>query len=397
MSQLISVEDALALLQAHALDLPSESVTVAEAAGRRLAETVIARLTQPPAALSAMDGYAVRLADVRRPGTKLTIIGTSPAGAPFTDHVEPGQAVRIFTGGHLPSGTDHIIIQEDTAPEGEVVCCLNGYDAPEFVRAAGLDFAEGERLIEAGTVLTPVGLALAAAANYGHLTVFRRPRVGILANGDELRPPGSDLAPGQVVNANAGGLGALVASWGGEPVDLGIAPDRPDAILERIQSADIDLFLPVGGASVGDHDHMRSAFETAGFAPVFGKIAVKPGKPTWFARREGQRVLGLPGNPASAFVCAHLFLKPLLTGTFALPIQHATLANPLPANGNREQFLRARISLSPQGQLRADAARDQDSSLLKPLLWSNGLLRRTANAPAEPAGASLPFLLIGPL
>ena len=397
MSRLVSVEDALGLLKAHALDLPVQKVTVADCAGRRLAETAIARLTQPPAAVSAMDGYAVRLADVRAPGARLTVIGAAPAGAPFAGEVGPGQAVRIFTGGHLPAGADHIVIQEDTAPDGEKIHCLNGYDASEFVRAAGLDFAEGERLIEAGAVLTPAALALAAAANLGDLSVFRRPRVGILANGDELRPPGSDLLPGQVVNANAGGLGALVSFWGGEPVDLGIAPDSPDAILEHIQTTNIDLFLPVGGASVGDHDHMRAAFLKAGFKPVFEKIAVKPGKPTWFSQRGNQRVLGLPGNPASAFVCAQLFLRPLLTGTFTLPVLPAILAAPLPANGNREQFLRAHISLSPHGQLMAETARNQDSSLLKPLLWSNGLIRRAAHAPAEPAGASLNFLLIGQL
>lgn len=397
MSHPIPVEEALFLLQAHALDLLAEKVPVAEAAGRRLAQPVTARLTHPPAAVSAMDGYAVRLADVRSPGAKLTVVGTAPAGAPFVDHLKPGQAVRIFTGGHLPAGADHIVIQEDTRPEGDQVYCINGYEAPAFVRAAGIDFTLGERLIDAGAVLTPAAVALAAAANHGHLSVIRRPRVGILANGDELRPPGSDLLPGQVVNANADGLGALVAAWGGEPVDLGIASDSTASILERIQSADIDLFLPVGGASVGDHDHMRAAFKADGFQPVFEKVAIKPGKPTWFSRRDGQRVLGLPGNPASAFVCAHLFLKPLLTGTFTLPTHSAILATPLAANGNREQFLRARVNFSQQGQLIAEAAPDQDSSLLKPLLTSNGLIRRKALAAAEPAGASLPILLIGPL
>lgn len=397
MSRPIPVKEALALLAAHAFELPAQQVPLSEAAGRRLAQPVAARLTQPPAAVSAMDGYAGRLADVRAPGAKLTIIGAAPAGTPFTGHLKAGEAVRIFTGGHLPTGADHVVIQEDAQAEGDQVHCLKGYETSEFVRAAGIDFAEGERLIAAGAILTPAALALAGAGNHGLVSVFRRLRVGILANGDELRPPGSDLLAGQVVNANAACLGALIADWGGEPVDLGIAPDSTGSILEHIQSADIDLFVPVGGASVGDHDHMRAAFAQAGFLPLFEKIAVKPGKPTWFSWRDGQRVLGLPGNPASAFVCAHLFLQPLLTGIFTLPTVPASLAAALPANGSREQFLRARVSVSAQGQIVAEAAPNQDSSLLKPLLTANGLIRRKALAAAEPAGESLPVLLIGPL
>lgn len=397
MSRPIPVEQALGLLQENALTLPSQQVPLSEAIGRRLAGPVISRLTQPPAAVSAMDGFAVRLADVRAPGATLRVIGAAPAGTPFTGPLNPSEAVRIFTGGHLPPGADHIVIQEDAEISGDQVRCLRGYVAAEFVRAAGIDFSEGERLLNTGEILTPAALALAAAANHGHLQVTRCPRVGILANGDELRPPGSELQPGQVINANAAGLSALIASWGGDPVDLGIASDSMASILDHIQSADVDLFVPVGGASVGDHDHMRAAFREAGFEPIFEKIAVKPGKPTWFSRRGAQRVLGLPGNPASAFVCAHLFVRPLLTGHFTLPSLTAKLAAPLPANGAREEFLRARVHVSPQGLLLADAAPDQDSSLLKPFLRANGLIRRPAHAPAETTGAAVPVLLIGDL
>ncbi|MFN7167620.1 MAG: molybdopterin molybdotransferase MoeA [Pannonibacter sp.] len=280
--------------------------------------------------------------------------------------------------------------------DGQVVC-RKSYDATEFVRLAGIDFLEGETLISSGTVLTPAALSLAAASNHGALSVHKRPRVGILANGDELRPPGTALTEGQVVNANPAGLSALVRAWGGEPVDLGIAGDSVDAILRRIQDTAIDLFLPVGGASVGDHDHMRAAFAVAGFEPVFEKIAVKPGKPTWLSRRNGQRVLGLPGNPASALVCAHLFLKPLLLDTFSLPTLAAELAEPLPANDAREQFLRAAVQVSGPGRLIVKAASDQDSSLLKPFLSANGLIRRMSNAGAAPAGAVLPVVMIGAL
>ncbi|KCZ99106.1 molybdopterin biosynthesis protein MoeA [Hyphomonas polymorpha PS728] len=397
MNRPIPVEQALGLLQENALTLPSRQVPLSEAAGCRLAEPVISRVTQPPAAVSAMDGFAVRLADVRAPGATLAVIGTAPAGTPFTGLLKPGQAVRIFTGGHLPPGADHIVIQEDAEISGDQVRCLRGYAASEFVRAAGIDFSEGERLLNTGAILTPAALSLVAAANHGHLQVTRRPRVGILANGDELRPPGSELRPGQVINANAAGLSALIASWGGDPVDLGIASDSMASILDHVQSADVDLFVPVGGASVGDHDHMRAAFRESGFEPIFEKIAVKPGKPTWFSRRGAQRVLGLPGNPASAFVCAHLFVRPLLTGHFVLPSLTATLAAPLPANGAREEFLRARVHVSPQGLLLADAAPNQDSSLLKPFLTANGLIRRPAHAPAGMTGAAVPVLLIGQL
>jgi molybdopterin molybdotransferase len=397
MNRPIPVERALGLLQENALMLPSKQVPLAEAAGCRLAEPVISRVTQPPAAVSAMDGFAVRLADVRAPGAMLAVIGTSPAGTPFAGLLKPGEAVRIFTGGHLPPGANHVVIQEDAEIAGDQVRCLRGYTAAEFVRAAGIDFSEAERLLDTGAMLTPAALALAAAANHGHLEVIRRPRVGILANGDELRPPGSELQPGQVINANAAGLSALIDSWGGEPVDLGIASDSMASILDNIQSADVDLFVPVGGASVGDHDHMRAAFAEAGFDTIFEKISVKPGKPTWFSRRGAQRVLGLPGNPASAFVCAHLFVRPLLTGHFALPSLTAKLATPLPANGGREEFLRARIHVSPQGLLLAEAAPNQDSSLLKPFLTANGLIRRQADAAAETAGALIPVLVIGQL
>ncbi len=397
MSGLVSVDDALVLLGRNRLTLQTETVALDAASGRRLAAPLVARVTQPPAAISAMDGYAVRLADVRAPGAVLDVIGEAPAGLPFRGEVRVGAAVRIFTGAHIPEGADHVVIQEDAERRDGQVVCRKSYDASAFVRLAGIDFLEGETLISSGTVLTPVALSLVAASNHAELHVFKRPRIGLLANGDELRPPGSVLAEGQVVNANPASLSALVRAWGGEPVDLGIAGDSVDAILRRIQDTAIDLFLPVGGASVGDHDHMRAAFAIAGFEPVFEKIAVKPGKPTWLSRRNGQRVLGLPGNPASALVCAHLFLKPLLLDSFSLQILPAELAEPLPANDAREQFLRAVVQVSGQGRLVVKAASDQDSSLLKPFLSANGLIRRMPNAGAAPAGAVLPVVMIGAL
>ena len=246
-------------------------------------------------------------------------------------------------------------------------------------------------------MLKPFTLALAAAANHGTFSVFTRPRVGILANGDELRPPGSALAEGEVANSNLAGLSALIHDWGGEAVDLGIASDSISVILERIDDPTIDIFLPVGGASVGDHDHMLAAFEQAGFELIFQKIAVKPGKPTWFSRRDNRFALGLPGNPASAIVCAHLFLKALLRQSFNLQTLKAQLEMPLPANGNREEFLRGKVRVSEDGRLLVCAVTNQDSSLLKPFLTSNCLIRRTIHAAAEPKGAIIDVVMIGPL
>ena len=397
MSAPISVEDALARIGAHSLPRETETIPVTAAAGRRLAAPVIAGLTQPPAAVSAMDGYAVRFADVQAPGARLKVIGTAPAGQPFDGKVGPGEAVRIFTGGQLPDGSDHIVIQEDTSRDGEAVLCQSAYTAPQFVRAAGIDFRKDEILIPAGKILSPAMLSLAAAANAATVEVERRLRIGILANGNELRPTGSVLAPGQIVNSNPAGLGALVAEWGGTPVDLGIAADSVESILDKIQHADIDIFLPVGGASVGDHDHMQTAFSQAGFEPVFSKIAVKPGKPTWFSRRNNQLALGLPGNPASALVCAHLFLKPLLTREFGLPVYPAVLTASLGANGSREQFLRASVHVSSDGTLCTAPLPNQDSSLLKPFLTANALIRRTAGAAEERAGARVQIILTAAL
>lgn len=397
MSGLISVDEAHRLLSKHALAPGTETVSVAGAHGRILAEPVIARVSRPPAAVSAMDGYAVRLEDVREAGARLKLIGEAPAGAPFPGRAGTGEAVRIFTGGSVPDGTDHIVIQEDTIREDGFVVCTKSYETPEYVRPAGMDFRQGDTLLRAGTRLEAGALALAASANHGTLPVRRKLRVGILANGNELKAPGSDLAPGEIVNSNPAGLAALVRDWGGEPVDLGIADDTMDAIRNAIGAApDIGIFLPVGGASVGDHDLMRPAFAAEGFEPVFAKVAVRPGKPAWFSKRGGQRVLGLPGNPASALVCAQLFLQLLLTG-HPLPVLRARLAAALPANGLREQYMRAAMAISGDGVLTARAAPDQDSSLIRPFIESAGLIRRLPGAPGMEAGQVVDCVMVRPL
>lgn len=398
MRDLISVDEALTLIRANAPVRAPETLSLDQCHGRTLAAPLIARVARPPAAVSAMDGYAVRLEDVGEAGALLTLIGEAPAGRPFDTPVKSGEAVRIFTGGELPPCTNHIIPQERAQRQGPLVKIENAYATSAFVRAAGMDFQNGATLLPAGIRIGPAELAIAAAANHGTLRVFKRTKVALLANGDELKPPGSVLERGQIVNSNPAALSALITQWGGEPVDLGIASDSIASIQSFIEGAqDADIIVPVGGASVGEHDHMPAAFAGLGYAPIFQKIAVQPGKPTWFSAKGGQLVLGLPGNPASALVCAHLFLAPLIDPARGHKLQSASLGAALPANGDRTNYLRAHITLTPEGKLTAVAAANQDSSLLTPFHRANGLIHRQKNAPALGPGASIKVLMIGPL
>lgn len=396
MSGLISVAAALDLIAANRPLRSVEDTPLADALGRRLAEDVIAKVSRPPAAVSAMDGYAMRLGDVSHPGAVLTIIGEAPAGTPFDTAVGPGEAVRIFTGGEMPPGADHVVPQERAERSGSEVTILDAASEPECVRRAGIDFAEGACVLPAGIRIGPAEISVAASANHAVLKTVRRPRIALLANGDELRPPGSTLARGQIISSNTIALAALVMEWGGHPIDLGIATDSIEAIQAHIEAAaEADIIVPIGGASVGDHDHMRAAFAGLGFQPVFEKIAVKPGKPTWFSKRGDQCVLGLPGNPASALVCAQLFLRPLMS--MSAETVSARLGMDLSANGPRETYLRATARLDEAGQLIAEPLPSQDSSLLSPFLQANCLLRRTPDAPAATRGDIADVVLIGPV
>lgn len=400
MIRMATVDQARALLaeQGERRRMAVETAPLSQAHGRRLAAPVVARVFQPPADVSAMDGYAVRFGDAAE-GAALRLVGESRAGVPWSSgEIGPGEAVRIFTGAHVPSGADHILIQEDARREGDNVIVTDRQTAPSSIRRRGLDFSAGDELVPAGQIVTAGALALIAAGNVPEVLVFRRPRVGVLATGDELMPAGSDLGPGQVVNSIAPALLALVATWGAEPVDLGAAADTEADVRARI-SQPLDLIVSIGGASVGDYDVVRAAFAASGFDPVLEKVAVKPGKPTWFSASPGALALGLPGNPAAAMVTARLFLHPLLAaltgGMVEATNEAAFAAVPLPPTGGREEFLRAVLALGADGRALVRPAPDQDSSLLNPFLSANALIRRPAKSPAAAAGDLVPIFRMG--
>ena len=373
---MISVSDAMTHLIKHRIERPVISAPLAACRGAILAIDVKAKVTLPPLDASAMDGYAVKLSDVRKAGAKLTVIGDSPAGHPFQGRVNNGEAVRIFTGGAVPSGADHIVIQENAAREGDSLKTLFDTDVPRHIRKAGIDFSEGAALLTAGTVIGPMHIAIAAAANHDALPIYKRPVVALIANGDELKSPGSDASETDIISSNPAALGALIHDWGGEVIDMGIASDSVESITTLIRKAETaDIIVPVGGASVGDHDYMKDAFKACGLTSVFEKVAVRPGKPTWFGAMGNQRVLGLPGNPASAIVCAHLFLKILMGRVDNLVCAKAKLTKALPANGPRETYMRALAQLTDTGQLQVTPFPRQDSSLLTPLTQANVLIR----------------------
>jgi molybdopterin molybdotransferase len=391
----LSVADALARVLADAAPLPSEQAPLAEADGRVLTQDLAALRTQPPADLSAMDGYAVRAADVAQAPARLRVIGEVPAGRPFDRPVGAGEAVRIFTGGVVPQGADTIIIQEVTSRDGDVVVISQGVAKGRHVRAQGIDFAAGEPLLKRGHHLTPRDLALAAAMNHAAVPVHRRPRLGVFATGDELAPPGTPLGPGQIAHSNNFAVAAIAAREGAEAIDLGIVPDRIDATIDAIRRAralGLDVLVTTGGASVGDYDLVQKALAAEGLALSFWKIAMRPGRPMMHGRLGPIHVLGLPGNPVSAYVCSLLFVVPLLRrlagrSDVAPSPEPALLGRSLPANDDREEYMRANLSADANGNLVATPLPSQDSSLLAPLARAGCLLIRPPHAPAAGAGS----------
>ena len=392
--RLLDVAEARHLMLAGITVLGSEQVPLEAALGRVLAQSVRATRDQPPFAASAMDGYAVRSANT--PGL-LKVTGESAAGHGFAGRCEPGTAVRISTGAALPEGADSIVIQEDVRRDGDHIEVAQ-VAAGHFVRRQGIDFTAGTTLLEKGRVLDAVAISLGAASGAAALPVARRPRVAILSSGDELAAPGEVPGPWQIFDSATFGLAGLIASWGGEAKRLAVAKDDVAAIAQAAEQAlkNSDLLLLIGGASVGDHDHARPALMRLGLEMKVGKVAVRPGKPTWFGHTQHGPVLGLPGNPASAMVCAHLFLKPLLLamqGHGPEPrFLRARLAKALAANGGREHYLRSALKTNDNGHLTVRAFEDQDSSLISIFAAANALIRLTPDAPAQEEGALVDVL-----
>lgn len=392
---MISVDEALSHIRENRPARKTEIISLHTAHGRQLAQDVIAKVSKPPTDVSAMDGYAVRLADVQSPNAKLAVIGETPAGAPFAGSVKSGEAVRLFTGSTIPKGTDHVIIQENVERDGDTLLAPGSYQKQANIRKAGLDFCTGDTVLKASSNLSPYALAIASAANHASVSVFKKLNVAILSNGNELKPPGSELKFGDIVSSNAATLCALTEQWGANTSDLGIAKDSVDAICTKVEAAEneTDIYIAIGGASVGDYDYMKRAFSDLGFQFIFEKVAVKPGKPTWFARSNDQLVIGLPGNPASAFVCATLFVKPLLESHNTLNFLKARTRTTLEPVGAREVYLRATAEIDQNAELWVTPTTNQDSSRMTPFLTSNCLLRRPTNSAKSFAGDVTEILL----
>jgi molybdopterin molybdotransferase len=384
--KLLTVGDARSRMLSEVAVLPAEAVAIQESIGRVLAEDVTAVRDQPPFDASAMDGWAVRGADT--PGA-LRIVGESAAGHGFEGAMQAGEAVRIFTGAAMPAGADAIVIQEDATREGDTVT-VPAVEARHYVRLAGGDFKAGAALLRRGVRIDPWRLSLAAAAGRAELSVTRRPKVALFSTGEEIVEAPIEPGPFQIYDSGSRALEVLIAGWGGEVHRARPVKDELEATVHALRYADGDLVVTVGGASVGDHDLVRAAAEALGLQMKVASVAVRPGKPTFFGVLEdGRRLLGLPGNPASAMVCAELFLKPILAAYAgadpALPMMGARLAQPLPANGPREQWMRAKLSFEG-GTVTAQPFRDQDSSLVSVFSAADALLMRPAGASAASAG-----------
>jgi molybdopterin molybdotransferase len=402
---LLPVAEALARILDGVATTATEPVALLDARGRTLADPLAAKFSQPPFAVSAMDGYAVRSADVASLPSQLKLIGESAAGKRFNGRISAGECIRIFTGAAIPVGADVIVIQEDTTRDGDVITIKDANPPGVYIRNRGLDFSEGQTLLEPGRVLDARALTLAASMGHSVVPCRKRPRVAILATGDELVMPGETPGPDSIMCSNSFGLAALVESAGGTPVVLGIARDTHAALAEKIAASnDAGILITTGGASVGDHDLVAPALQKAGMTLDFWKIAMRPGKPLMFGLRDtphvkAQRVLGLPGNPVSSLICGRLFLVPLIQAMLGRAstdeaTETAQVTTALEANGPRTHYMRAVLETSSGSALRVTPVDSQDSSLVSPLANASCLIVREVNAPALPAGASVSIMRI---
>jgi molybdopterin molybdotransferase len=390
----ISVADALRRVLAHAEPLSPENVPLDDANGRVLARGLTALRTQPPADVSAMDGYAVRTADVADAPVYLKVIGEVAAGRPFAAAVGPGETVRIFTGGVIPAGADTVVVQESANREADRVEVLKPATKGRHIRKEGLDFRRGESLFARGHRLTARDLALLAGMNHPLVTLHRRPKIALFATGDELVPPGTEPVPGQIVYSNGFALAALARQEGAVVTDLGLVGDTMEATIVAIRRArDIpaDILVTTGGASVGDYDFVHKAFAAEGMDLSFWKVAMRPGRPLMHGRLGDMHILGLPGNPVSSYVCALLFLIPLIRrmsgrADLTIPVESAVLGYDLPANDEREDYLRASLRHGATGEV-ATPFPTQDSSMMVPLARADCIIIREPYAPPASAGS----------
>ena len=400
---LMPVADAIQRILAQGSTLPAEKVALADCHGRTLAADLTAQRTQPPDAMSAMDGYAARAADVAKVPATLKVIGEVAAGHPIARELAPGEAARIFTGGVVPRGADTIVIQENTKRDGDSVTVTSSSPVGKHVRKQGIDFKAGDILLKKGRRLSDRDLMLAAGMNFPALPVFKLPKVAVLATGDELVAPGSNPKPGEIIHSNGYALAALLRSEGAQVIDLGIAKDKMDdirACIRKARDAGADILLTTGGASVGDHDLVQQALKAEGLDLSFWKIAMRPGKPMMHGKLGAMHVVGVPGNPVSSYVCTLIFVLPLLrlmSGRSELlpKMIEAKLGRDMSENDERAEYMRASLTQAPDGTLTATPFPSQDSSLTSPLSKADCLLFRDIHAPAAKAGSRAVILKLG--
>jgi molybdopterin molybdotransferase len=393
---LLPVDEALARILAKVKIMSVESLPLADCMDRILAADVKASRDQPPFLSSAMDGYAIRFVDQNK---SLKLVGVAAAGHAFNGIVKSGQAVRILTGAPLPKGADTIVIQENTRITGHVLHALETTPVGKNIRAKGLDFKSGDVLLPAGTKINARDIGLAAAGNAPKLRVRRKPRLVLFTTGDELVLPGQKPRADQIISSNSHAIDAMAKAWGAEVVNLGIIPDTLQATISAINKAgNADILITTGGASVGDHDYVQEALKASGIKIGFWKIALRPGKPLMFGRKGKLRVLGLPGNPVSALVCARIFLKPLIAAmqgnSTDESIVQAQLGTSLPANDSRRDYMRATLTLAANGSRTATAYGKQDSSMQRTLRNAGCLIIREPNAPELAVGEVVSVLLL---